>query len=871
MALALRLARRSLSSRPGRTLFSILGIALGIATVVGVVVLDHNTIVGLSAPLRGVGAEIELTSRSPAGDETVELADIEGVSLATRFFQADGVVEVGAAGSAGAPEGRAPEPATSSRARIVALELENARALGLYRVARGRDLDPAAGEVLIGTALAEKLGLEPGDTLHASRPRRAGKKRCVDGVLVESEGPVDHPERVALTVAGILAREKLGRNGAGLVALVDFPVGRQIFRGVHVDERWWARRDQAVDVERLEATLARTTSFELDKGAILGQAADERAFRTGVRMAGLLALVLGLYVIFHTLSMSLTERVGEVGTLYALGTTRAQIARVFLCEALALAGGGALLGVAGGLSLARGLLAVGITTLGTGKRVDVFVVPWASTALLAALGFLIALIGSVYPLVTLRGASAVRALRGEEILGLRKSQRGFHLLYALLLAFILPGAYLAIAPVIGRVSGDLASVLLGLVAFLGLAIVLSLIVPAVLAGACAGLARPLTRLWPLAGRLAARGMRTAPARIGVSTAALALVSAGLVGLHGMTRSLRGEIEAWADEALADKVWVRNLPPTEFAPLAAHLHTFGALGVEKGAARIFSPFLILSVDVDELARYGPCADDPALLESLRSGRGILLSRRLAQDLEYRVGEPVRIERADGRVETLTVAAISDAYGHFPDPDERMYGLVSDELMEAYYCVDTATVTEVAVRLPAQEDPSVVQAAIEAYYGGPHEIGFKTGAEVRAHHLLDLGRDFVLFDVLVALTAALAGLGLLNGQLLAALERAKELGVLRALGSTRAQLGGMILIEAAVIGLVGGVLGTLVGSGMTPWVVGALSDLAGLDLPQRGVGPWALWAPAGSVLLALAAALYPVWRVAHVDAVRAVRTG
>lgn len=852
MGLAALLARRSLTARPGRTVFSILGIALGIATVIGVFVLDHNTIVGLSALKRGVGADVEL----PA---TVELSDVEGVSLATRFFQADGQVRIA----------REERP-NQARARVVGLQLEPARQLGLYRIAEGRDLQPGADEVLLGVELAERFGLAPGDDVTLSRPQRVGKKRCVDGKLVEVEGPEDRPEVVPLRVAGVLTREQLGRNAGGMVAVVDFSLGQRIFRGARIDERWWGRRDAGVDVERLKASLARTTSFELDQGAVLGQAADERAFRTGVRLAGLLALVLGLYVIFHTLSMSLTERTGEVGTLVALGTTRTQVARVFLLEAVALAGGGAALGLAGGLGLARLLLGLGITTLGR-KSVGIFVVPWGVVLALAGLGFLIALVGSVYPLVALRGASAVRALRGEEAVARRKTQLGFHLLYAALLALVLPGLYFVIVPVVGELSAELVSVLLGAVGFLGLIVVLSLIMPAVLAATCAAVTVPFSRAWPLAGRLTARAMRSAPARIGVSTSALALVCAGLVGLKSMTGSLAGEIDVWADEALRDKVWVRNMPPTEFDALAAHLHEYGAVGVEKGAARIFSPFLVMGVAVDELAGYGPLAGDEALARAMRAGRGMILSRRLARDLDYALGEEVRLERADGRVESFEVVAITDAYGHFPDPDERMYGLVADRVMEEFYCADTGTVTEVAVKLPPGETPEVVRAAIEAFHRGPHDIAFRSGEEVRLFHHADLARDFVLFDVLIALTAALAGLGVLNGQLLAALERSKELGVLRALGSTRGQLGGMLLLEGGVVGLVGGLLGVGIGLASTPLVVNALEELAGLALPLVGAGVWVWVAPLGAVGVALASSLYPVWRVSRVDAVRSVRTG
>jgi len=158
-------------------------------------------------------------------------------------------------------------------------------------------------------------------------------------------------------------------------------------------------------------------------------------------------------------------------------------------------------------------------------------------------------------------------------------------------------------------------------------------------------------------------------------------------------------------------------------------------------------------------------------------------------------------------------------------------------------------------------------------GATSVRFKTydGPALIALMLRDLTVDFVLFDIILFLTACLAGLGVLNGQLLAALERRKELGILVALGTTRRQLAGLVVVESLVVGTVGSVLGAAVGLGLTPVLVTALRVLSGLDLPLRSAGPWVPFAIAAALLLTLAAGVYPVWRANRMDAVRAVRTG
>ena len=374
MGLATIIVRRSLVQRPGRTLFSVLGVAVGIATVVGVFTLDHNTIEGMRLRYEGEWRpELEVRPGPGVRDPGGALLGIEGVAGAAAFFQ--NRADVRKAGVESADRGgREPDSAL-----LIAAEARALPRMGAYRLLAGLDLEPdAAGpQVLIGAALAERLALAPGDRVELSRPRRAARKACVDGVM-QAVGPAvdDAPVVFTFEVRGVLAREKLGRRANGDVLLVDYAPGRELFADARVDERFWVKPDPLVDLERLQARLSTNFAYDIGRSVVVGQAADERAFRNGVRMAGLLALVLGLYVIFHTLSMSLVERVREVATLHALGTTRGTIARVFLLEALVLAGLGGALGLAGGLALARLSLLKGVTTLGSGYHIAHFDVPW---------------------------------------------------------------------------------------------------------------------------------------------------------------------------------------------------------------------------------------------------------------------------------------------------------------------------------------------------------------------------------------------------------------------------------------------------------------------------------------------------------------
>ncbi len=867
MGLALTIARRSLLGRPGRTVFSILGVAVGIATVVAVFTVDHMSVLSRTRMLDpGWGADMEVRPSGSIEDPRQTLLELEGIAGVAAFFEND----VGFRPFE--PRGEDDSPLS---VQLTAIEAGTGRTLGNYHVERGGDLRPDhPDDVLVGRALARRYELEPGDRIYLAPPARAARKRCVDGEMVRLDEPGAPPAEEVFLVRGVLANSGLGRKGKGACVVIDYEVGRRLFRDLHVESQYWVNRDESVDLEDFETLLGRSFHYERNEGAVSGQMADERAFRNGVRMAGLFALLLGLFVIFHTLSMSLIERVREVGALHALGTTRLQIARVFFVEALAIAAIAGIVGFAAGLAIAAVMLAAGITTLGVvSYSIGLYSVPWKLTLTLTLLGVTVALIGSVYPILRARGTNVVAAVREETFGDQRSVTRGFQLFSVVVLIAVVPAFFFVVAPIIGARDARLVGTVLAGLGVLALLIGLPLILPGLLARGAAALVRPFTRRLPLAGKIAVRSLEQSSSRVGASVAAIALVTAAFVALKGMTTSLTAEIEVWADESVMSKVWVENLPDTSLDELTAELHRIPeVLGVEQCDARAYVGFLLLGVSAEEIVRYGPAAEDPEVRRVLLEEQGIVLSRRLANQRGLVAGDAVLVNTSGHGVQEFLVVAISDEYGYTVHPDERTYGVTSDRWLHRYFCLDVETSSSVAVRLEEGADPGIVAATLRNRRPEASGLRFTTGADVRRLHLEDIGRDFILFDIILLMTAILAGLGVLNGLLLAALERRKELGVLRALGMTDAQMAGAVLLESAALGVCGGLIGLAVGSALTPVVVSSLRVLSGLDLPMRWVG-FVLGTAflLGAVVLALVAGLYPIRRMRRMDAVRAVRTG
>ena len=106
------------------------------------------------------------------------------------------------------------------------------------------------------------------------------------------------------------------------------------------------------------------------------------------------------------------------------------------------------------------------------------------------------------------------------------------------------------------------------------------------------------------------------------------------------------------------------------------------------------------------------------------------------------------------------------------DRPRHGVIAAEHMFNDHCLDTARTNLLAIALAPGTPPEGPIAAVRRQLGEDFDPGFRIGRDVRDYELRDIRRDFLVFDVILLLTAALAGLGVLNGQLLSALERAKE---------------------------------------------------------------------------------------------------
>lgn len=866
MSLTSFIVWRNWASSRLRVLLTLLGIALGVAIVVAIHVMDHNTIQSRLRAQDGTRGVVDLellpSPPLPQADVLASLGRTRGVAAVSTWREARATAQ----GAAGAPielavYGFTPLPPER---------------FGHYAVARGRDLAPgdadaAAPGCLLGEAAARALGVDVGGAITLAEPAVVERVECRDGQMVPiRRAPGAEPFAVRLAVVGVLAEQRLGERAQGLVAVVGhgfaeqlLPLGSSVY---HV------QREAGADLDRLRRDLRDRFVVQDARAALLGEGADERAFRNGLKVLGGLALLLGMYVVFQTLAHSLVARIRQLGLLRCLGAGGGAITRIFLFDAAMLGVVGSALGVGLGLLLARLLQSQRVSSLGLGKQWDTFLVPLFPVGWTFVLGVLFTLAGAMFPLVRARQIPPLDILRargmapgvddGVDLL------RGVHLWMFALLCVALPLAYLAMTPLASEEAGELRAVLLQLVGVLAVFGGVLLLAPGLTSWLGRLLLLPLRPFLPMSSWLVGKVLARSAGRVAAAVAGLAAVLLAILGLKTVTHSLHAEVSRFAVTTLRERVFVRT-SPTPPAALAALATLPGVERVEvfEGEDRS-GGFLLRGLAAASAAgRDGPLEGDQTTLRKYADEkvRGLVASSRLARLRGWQPGSLVPMRDRNGDPVVYEVLAIDDRAGF--DADERAFAVCDPRWLRADFCVPAACVGLATIRLRPDGDADAVMTAARAAV--PTVTGGKSGAWVESYLRRDVGKDFRLFDILLALMLLLAGMGLVNGMTIAALGRIRELGVLRALGIRRAALVGSFLLEGAVVAAVASLLACGLGAALGSAIVIGMNRVAQMDAPVTLPTPWFALAPALAFGVALAAAAVPALRALRASPSESVR--
>ena len=612
-------------------------------------------------------------------------------------------------------------------------------------------------------------------------------------------------EAAAFEVVGIATFADVKSLGTATFAVFDLGAAQTLFGKAGRYDRILV----AGELGELSATTRVRSAAADDRFDLDGLKTVVGILRTILLAFAGVALLVGAFTIFNALSIAIAQRTRELGLLRMVGASRRQVRRMVLTEALVMGLGASALGIGAGLLLASGLEGL-FDAMGLGLPIAALSLTGGTVIAALAVGTGVTLLAALLP--------ARRATKVAPVAALREADTEAGRL---------------------RLPGRAVRALTGLVG------------------------RPSARLGGSAGALARRNAMRHPGRTAATACALligvALVTAVTVVAEGLsdvsTGSLERRVQAGAVVAAADG-WSPIDPAVERAGAGAPGVT--AVGsVRQDAALAFGQEEgVNAVDpstINELFAYDLKAGDEAAVAGLGAG-GALIDEGWATEHGLAVGDAFTITSASGKELDLTVRAIEES----PVLDVLSLGpiTISREAFDGAFATERNRFTLVA---------GADVAALEKALAGFPEVEVATKAEFIAGQTEWIGQILAILWVLLALAVIVSLFGIVNTLVLAAFERRRELGTLRAMGMSRRQLRRMVRHESVITALMGALPGIAVGLGLAAAAVAALGEY-GLELV---VPVGALVAVAAiAVLAGMAAAVLPARRAARTDVLTAL---
>ncbi|HZU23917.1 MAG TPA: FtsX-like permease family protein [Bryobacteraceae bacterium] len=823
-----------------RSLLTVAGIVLGVAVFVGMHAANQSVLYAFRQTVTKIAGatQLQISAGDSGFDESVldRVQAVPGVRVAAPAIEA--VVNTGLRGQ--------------GNILILGVDMVGDRGLRDYDFENGdEDVidDPLVflaqpDSIIVTDTFAKRNGLTTGSKLP----------------LTTMEG------RRIFTVRGIMKPGGLASAYGGNLAVMDIYNAEKVFgRGRRFDRIDVAVKDgqRVEDVQRrIQAALG--SGFTVEQPSARGEQFESvsRIYSLSANITSAFALFIGMFIIYNTFSIAVTQRRSEIGILRALGASRAQIRALFLGESLLTGIIGAALGIGFGILIARGLTGYisgylgevyGVAAKAEAVSTDPVLIGFALT-----LGIIASVVAALIPARNAAAVDPVKALQkgGHQLVSESENRRR-----QMLAAIAIAGALVCM-----MIPGPDAL----LFTSDALAMVAALLLTPTLSHWLSRALRPILRAArPVEGTLAADSLIQAPRRTSGTVAALMLSLALVVSLGGMARASYISIRHWLDSALNPDLFV-----TTSQSLTAHSFLF-APSVGEGLRQIpgiaevqpirnarvrvaGTPIMIVTGDVRSFEKWSrvPFAEgDPrTAYDKTAEGAGVMASENFALLHGYHLGDIVDIPSPRGNLRLPIVGIV-------PDYSDQQGSIIIDRsVWIRNWNDDRVNVYRIYLQRGATEDQ--VRSAILQKFGGQQRLFVLKNKDVRAYVLRLTDQWFGITYVQIAVAVLVAVLGIVNALTVSITDRRRELGVLQAVGGLRNQIRHTVWLEAIGIGAIGLALGIGIGA-VQLWYSLEISrrDIAGIRLGYNY--------PIGIMAALLPVIIFAAWLSAIGPAESAVR--
>ena len=790
---------RALRRDPARGVVTVAGLTLGVAVVVAIRLANTASVRGFETALDVVAGRTSLEIVG-AGVGVPE-EQLAGMGWLREHGRVSPVIDRNA--RLETPDG------AGRRLRVLGVDVLRDRPFREYQLLRfsrqGRPprprelldvlLDPAS--IVLTERFARRHGIDVGAPV-----------RLVVGDAVHE-----------MTVRGLLLDQGPARVVDGRLALLDIAAAQWRFDGLGWVDRVELQLFDASAVDDVERAIAARLpgGLRVQRPSQRGRQVERMlaAFHFNLSALSWIALVVGLFLVYNTVAVSVISRRAEIGVLRALGATRRLVLGLFLGEAAVLAALAAALGAPVGWGLARAAVALTSTTVNTLYVTSQAVVPppgAADLALAGAVAIPLALVAAAMPAAEAAGVTPIAAVRPPD----GGTDRGRFPRRAAVAAAGLfgAGAWLSTLDAVGGLP------VFGLAAALAVVFGAAALVPVLLEGLRRRGRALLAGRFRVEGLLAHANLSAAVSRLAVSVAALVVSLAMLAAIAIMVGSFRETVAYWVGQTLQADLFVAVADGGRIgsgagisAAAERRIASHPAVVAVDGFRTVDLPYgpdgdlIVLGAGrFDVLLDHGALlfkapADGAAALRQAMGADAVAVSESFAIKHRAAVGDRLELDTPRGR-RPFRVAAVYYDYS-----SDRGIVVMDEKTFARHY--GPRRPGGLTLYLASDADPEAVRDELLAAAGADHRLFIRTNRTLRAEVLRIFDATFAITYALQAIAIVVAILGVAATLLTLVLERRRELAVLRLVGAGRPVIRRMVVIEAAMIGLVSQGVGLAVG--------------------------------------------------------------
>ncbi|MRR57149.1 MAG: FtsX-like permease family protein [Deltaproteobacteria bacterium] len=845
---------RHVRFQKAQTVISLAGISLGVAAIVSIGIVNKSVLRSFEDSfINATGrAALQVTGAQSGFPESIldRVREVPGVEYAVPVIDTDGLL----------PKGK------ERSIMILGVDVLTDGQIRNYSLAdESADIpDPLLflakpDSILITKAMAEREGIKIDQRMQVE---------TVQGTRT-------------FRVRGILNPEGPAKVMGGNLALMDIYAAQMAFgkegRIDRVDVSLLRGEKLETVQQRIRAALPEGYTVETPAGRTRQIEGMLSKFQTGLNLISIFAIVVGMYLIYNAVSISIVHRRKEIGILRALGTTRGQIMRLFLAETLVISIIASMLGVGLGILFAGSIVGV------LGKIVSIWYarttvtgisLSWLYPVVGILCGIAASLAAAVFPVLAGSRISPISAIRS-----LPWSEEGFFTGKRLNIAAIISILLAATVYALYSVAED--SPLFRNSAFLFssqifLLLGISLITPAFLRGFLSIFHRFLALRLGSTGMLAGLNLRKNITRNAVAVAAIFFGISVFVNSAGFVYSFKASVTTWLDAVVRADIIVSDGHPSsstnaqtipmpvemwrdiEKVPGVLSADPWRKLYMDYKGKRV----LLSTVDIVRRGEYSKfmiiSGEDQEIRSLLPNRDNVVVSETFAQQFGVKRGDTITIPAPSGAVRCRVVAVVVD---YLYDS-----GTICMDINTFQRHWGDRLADHFSVRVRPGHDIAQVRDAIQNRLGRDRKLFVLPVREFKEEVRKAMDQTFIFNYALSVITMTIAGFGIIITLLASVLERTREIGVIRSIGMLRRQVSGVVLLESLLMGVAGGILGC--GAGM---ITGRLtleganySSAAQYFIPYGSIA-WALAMAAG---LSALAGIYPARRAAKTNIVEAL---